>query len=919
MLARGKFIIFQEESYSVACKAVKFSSWGRISLSYKQLGVLIVGALAVSGLLFFFLGSTINLESTFLVAVLVVVFLSAIPFIIAYFASSGYVKTGLLQLLLLGCAMLTFGMFNAVVAWGVIFVNSPDWANFTVSIHNSGLAALALLTFCGSLVAFVSQPDFLKILGRRKSAVLFAYLTVGILTLLYALITLFGLTPAFVVSGEFTLLRQVVLVSTVCLLTASAVVFGVMYLESKSNLVYWYSLGLLSIAIGVVSILVEPSIGTPLSWTGRIAQFVGCIFLLNVVYARTSVGTAYGMAEAFRRDKYHINLLFSNMRDGFAYHRMILDDNGKPVDYVFLETNDAFEKLTGLTKEKIIGRKVTEVLPGIEKSSFDWIGTYGKVASTREPTRFESYSEQLQKWYAISAFSPAKDYFAVIFEDVSEAKKVEQELMKEKENLEARVHERTKEVTDERQRLYSILETLPAYVVLLDKDYRMPFANKVFRERFGDSLGRRCYEYLFNRDSSCEDCETYKALKTNMPHRWEWTGPDARVYDVYDFPFTAADGSFLILEMGIDITERKGAEKKIRDASLYSRSLIEASLDPLVTISAEGKITDVNEATVTVTGCSREELIGSNFSDYFTDPEKAQSGYKRVFTEGLVRDYPLAIRHKSGRIADVLYNAVVYRNEAGEIQGIFAAARDVTELKKVEEEAKESAKKLKDAERLATIGATAGMVGHDIRNPLQAIVGDVYLAKMDLDSLPESEAKKNLLESLSAVQENVQYINKIVADLQDFAKPLNPYIEEVDLKLIMDELLQKNSLPENIKREIRVSTDARMIMTDPAYIKRILSNLIANAIHAMPEGGNLKIRTYREGSDAFIMVEDTGVGIPEDIRDKVFTPLFTTKSKGQGFGLAVVKRLTESLEGNVTFESQVGKGTRFIIRLRQPV
>jgi PAS domain S-box-containing protein len=120
-----------------------------------------------------------------------------------------------------------------------------------------------------------------------------------------------------------------------------------------------------------------------------------------------------------------------------------------------------------------------------------------------------------------------------------------------------------------------------------------------------------------------------------------------------------------------DVTERKLAEEKLRAASLYSRGLLEASLDPLVTISAKGKITDVNKATEDVTGFSREQLIGSDFSDYFTEPEEARKGYRQVFKEGFVRDYPLAIRHKSGKITDVLYNATVHRNEKGEIQGVF--------------------------------------------------------------------------------------------------------------------------------------------------------------------------------------------------------------------------------------------------------
>ena len=117
----------------------------------------------------------------------------------------------------------------------------------------------------------------------------------------------------------------------------------------------------------------------------------------------------------------------------------------------------------------------------------------------------------------------------------------------------------------------------------------------------------------------------------------------------------------------------------------YARSLIEASVDPLVTISPEGKITDVNEATVKVTGASREKLIGADFADYFTEPEKAREGYQRVFSEGFVTDYPLTIRHADGRLTDVLYNASVYKDARGNVLGVFAAARDITGRKKAEE------------------------------------------------------------------------------------------------------------------------------------------------------------------------------------------------------------------------------------------
>ena len=136
--------------------------------------------------------------------------------------------------------------------------------------------------------------------------------------------------------------------------------------------------------------------------------------------------------------------------------------------------------------------------------------------------------------------------------------------------------------------------------------------------------------------------------------------------------------------------KRKKMEEELRTASLYARSLIEASLDPLVTISPEGKITDVNEATVKVTGLTREKLIGTDFSDYFTEPAKAKEGYRTVFEKGYVTDYPLTIRHTSGKSTDVLYNANVYKDDAGKVLGVFAAARDITKQKKMEKEINEA-------------------------------------------------------------------------------------------------------------------------------------------------------------------------------------------------------------------------------------
>jgi signal transduction histidine kinase len=163
----------------------------------------------------------------------------------------------------------------------------------------------------------------------------------------------------------------------------------------------------------------------------------------------------------------------------------------------------------------------------------------------------------------------------------------------------------------------------------------------------------------------------------------------------------------------------------------------------------------------------------------------------------------------------------------------------------------------------------------------------------------------------------VDYINKIVSDLQDYARPLIPVPKRTDLEEAVEDSIKKNEVPESIVVASRVDKTVRRITTDPDLLMRILGNLVSNAVQAMPDGGKLTIRAFHEANDVVVTVQDTGVGIPKQIQPKIFAPLFTTKSKGQGFGLAVVKRLTEALGGIVTFESEEGKGTKFIVRLPQ--
>jgi signal transduction histidine kinase len=189
------------------------------------------------------------------------------------------------------------------------------------------------------------------------------------------------------------------------------------------------------------------------------------------------------------------------------------------------------------------------------------------------------------------------------------------------------------------------------------------------------------------------------------------------------------------------------------------------------------------------------------------------------------------------------------------------------------------------------------------------------LIESDAASLPEDETKKNLQESVNVIEYNLYYIAKIVEDLQDYAKPQNPNKQKIEIGGVIEEVMKLVFVPSNLKVIIDIAKDFPKISADFSMLKRSLTNLVTNAIQAMPNGGQLTLRAQHKDAQAFITVEDTGVGIPEEVKPKLFEPMFTTKAKGQGLGLAVSKRLVEAQGGAISFESQKGKGTKFIISL----
>ncbi len=1142
-----------------------------------------------------------------------------------------------------------------------------------------------------------------------------------------------------------------------------------------------------------------------------------------------------------------VKAIFSKIAEGVAYCKIVTDDAGNPVDWVYLDVNDAYERINGAKRADIVGKRATEVLPNLKRDPADWINLYGQIALTGEPLTIDRFAEVRNKWFHISAYSPQKGYFIAIFGDITERKKTELDLKKSQEmleqsqeiahlgsweldlkenkliwsdevyrifglkpqefaatyeaflatvhpedrvavhtaysnsvyegkegyeiehrvikqdngeirfvhekcthvrdesgkivrsvgmvhdvterrkaeeeiktakedwertfdaipdfvaildtnhhilrankamakqlsvtpkevpglicyecihgttyspdfcphtkllkdgkqhtaevneprlggdfivsatplrdgkgnligsvhvarniterkkieealrklneTLEERVKERAADVVAERQRLFDVLETLPAMICLLTPDHHVDFANRAFRERFGESHGRRCHEYCFGSSAPCSFCKSFNVLKTGQPNHWELKIPDGADIEVYDFPFRDVDGTTKVLEMKNDITEKKRNEAELEKYRKHLEQLVAERTkqlqeseqrwvttlssigDAVIATDTEGKVTFMNSVAEKLTGWTLSEarlkpikqvfriinektrkevenpvdkvlengaivglanhtlLIRKEGNEIPIDdsgaPIKSHDGQTRgvvlVFRDiserkkteehlqrqaALLNLSPDAIivrslegtitfwsfgaeklygwtkqeaigktthklfdttfpetfervlaelktkkrwsgelvhRTKSGKEVTVQSWWLAEKTEHGEIKSILESNVDLTERKKAEKEiarlatfatlnpapvvevslegkityanpatkilfpdlenhglsheffnewskivrtfsekstntftreikiqgrwyqqqfflvpytpnirvyttdidgvkqseqalriaqtkleenaialeeyanqmealAEQRAHQLQTAQRLAAIGQTAGMVGHDIRNPLQAITSDMYIIAEEAKALQDDECKAAILESIESVNQNISYINKIVSDLQDYTRPLKPNFQDINLKELIEGTLLTINLPKEIQATTTITDNAKVVRTDIAYLRRVLTNLFTNAVQAMPNEGKLVINATANSKTTIITVQDTGVGIPVDAQTKLFTPLFTTKSKGQGLGLAVVKRLVEALGGAIEFETQENKGTKFIVTLPQ--
>lgn len=492
--------------------------------------------------------------------------------------------------------------------------------------------------------------------------------------------------------------------------------------------------------------------------------------------------------------------------------------------------------------------------------------------------------------------------------DITERIQAEEQIREAHYNLEEIVKERTKEILLERQRLFDVLETLPVNIGLLTSDYHVIFANRAFRESFGENHNRRCYEYIFDLNEPCEFCQTYHVLETGKPHRWLLNSPDGRTHDIYGVPFTDVDGSSLILEMCIDLTEQRQAEEEMRQSEERFHKIFHNSPHMIAIIRMRDiRFLDVNQRFLDCSEYSREETLDRTpleLGILADDMKLAKYSLLELKERGEVKIDESRLRTKTGKTL-IVSSSIVTMNLNNELC-MVALMRDITREKKMEAE-------IARLDRLNLIGEMAASISHEIRNPMTSVRGFLQL-------LSGKEKYADDLTYFDLMIEELDRANEIITEYLGMAKDKLVELKLHSLDLIINYIYPIIKSDAN-NREIKVNLELSNppdILVDEREIRQLILNMVRNGMESMTPPGILTIGTRMEGEEITLFIKDQGHGIAPEIQNKLGTPFLTTKDSGTGLGLAVCYSIAVRHDAIIDYETGLS-GTTFYIRFPAPI
>jgi PAS domain S-box-containing protein len=441
------------------------------------------------------------------------------------------------------------------------------------------------------------------------------------------------------------------------------------------------------------------------------------------------------------------------------------------------------------------------------------------------------------------------------------------------------------------------------------------------------------------------------------------------IEDIYELTYIRKDGSRFpavvsvtalrdvqdaiigYLLIGTDNTARKQVEdermrldQRLRDQHFYTRSLLESNIDALMTTDPRGIITDVNKQMEALTGCTRDELIGAPFKNYFTDASRAEAGINRVLNEGKVTNYELTARARDGTLTVVSYNATTFHDRDRRLQGVFAAARDMTELKRIEHALQQKNVELEDASRMKS--EFLANMSHELRTPLNAIIGFSEVLSDGLLGDMTDKQRKFIVDIFKSGKHLLSLINDILDLSKVEAGKMLLDLDPVDVSPLLRNslsIIKGQAAERHVRLDMRAPDRLGFMNADARKVKQIVYNLLSNAVKFTAEGGDVILRadrvsradvgvltrawpsrTFPLGESAFseflrVSVTDNGIGISPEGLEHLFKPFSQVDSglgrkfEGTGLGLAMVKLLVDLHGGAVAVESAVGQGSCFTV------